>query len=192
VRQARNMNPGAMVAWKFQYPPTPELPADLSRVQLPGTQYYGPSDWSKPVPWDRPYNGQLWTASPDPAAAIHYDRKVGRPKPGSIRLRVNGAPLGFAAGSGHTLHLDPDQTYRFSMWIKTRGKAKGCIQAAETLFRCGDGPIHTSKKVGPNAPWTRVDVSVTGRQDEVPFACLSVCAEGKGDVWFTDPCFEPV
>jgi hypothetical protein len=192
VKQAKAMTPGAMLAWKFQYPPTPELPADLTRVKLPGSRFYGPSDWSQPVPWDRPYNGQLWTASPDPAAAIYYDRKVGRKKPGSIRLRVDGTPISFNAGSGHTLHLDEGQTYRFSIWIKTRGNAKGYVQAAEALFRAGDRAIQTSKKVGPNSTWTQVQASVTGQKDEVPFAIPFLSAEGKGEVWFTDPCFEPI
>ncbi len=132
------MEPGAMLAWKCQYSPLPELPADLTRVELPGSPFLGRFDWSRPVPWDQPFNGRLWTASPDPAAAIHYDRQTGRSAPGSIRLRVEGPELGFAAGSGHTLHTEAGTRYRLSGWIRTRGQASGWLTLIDMLFRPGE------------------------------------------------------
>ncbi len=190
--RAEEMTPGAMLAWKFQYPPLPELPADLNGVQLPGSPFYGKSDWSTPVPWDRPYNGRLWTASPDPRAAIHYDRAVGRTTPGSIRFRVHGNTLAFAPGSGHTLHTDPGVVYRGSVWIKTRGDATGWLELPEVLHRMGDRPVHGSAKVGPNSDWHRVEVTYTARGDDAPFVDTVLRAEGSGEVWFTELAFDAI
>lgn len=191
VDKADFMRPGAMLAWKFQYPPTPELPADLSRVELPGSPFYGASDWSKPVPWDAPYNGRLWTASPDPAAPIHYDRGMGRTRPGSIRMRVEGAERGFWPGSGHTLHTDGGVTYRASVWIRTEGSATGWLDVCDTRFRTGDGNHLRSEPVGPDSDWTRVQVELTARGRDAPFAETMLFASGTGKVWFTELCFEP-
>jgi aminoglycoside 3-N-acetyltransferase len=192
AERATLMRPGAMLAWKFQYPPTPELPLDLARVELPGSPFYGASDWSRPIPWDEPYNGRLWTASPDPAAAIHYDRVVGRGKPGSIRLRPAGERLEFAPGSGHSLRIEEGVRYRYSAWIRTAGPVRACIRGCDLLFRCGDGRSFESAVVGPDSNWRRVSVEFTGRGDDAPHAETILCAEGEGEAWFTDLAFEPV
>lgn len=192
VTQAALMKPGAMMAWKFQYPAIPELPADLTAVELPGSPFYGAADWSRPVPWDAPFNGRLWTASPDPRAAIHYDRTSGRNAPGSIRLRAAGEELAFSAGSGHTLHTDAGVRYRFSAWLRTRGQARGWITASDMLFRLADGRHYDSAQVGPDCGWTYVEAEFVARGDDAPFADLSLHAAGTGDVWFADTAFEPL
>lgn len=192
VADAALMTPGAMLAWKFQYPPTPELPADLTAVALPGSPFYGPADWSRPVPWETPYSGRLWTPSPDPCAAIHYDRTVGRRAPGSIRLRVSGPELGFTAGSGHTLHTEAGVRYRFSAWIRTRGQASGWLTAHEMLFSLAKSRSHATVRVGPDCDWTRVETEFVACGDDAPFADLVLHADGTGEVWFTDPAVEPI
>jgi hypothetical protein len=192
IADAQYLDCGAMLAWKFQYPRLAELPDDLTRVELPGSPFYGKADWSVPVPWDKPYNGRLWTASPDPAAPVHWDRTAGRERPGAIRLRAAGGKLAFSPGSGHTLHTEEGTTYRFSIWIKTAGDAHGWIEAAEILFHPGDSPSHPSPKVGPDSDWTYAEAAFTARGDDAPFADTVLCAEGNGQVWFTGMAFEPV
>jgi len=192
IDRAADLDCKAMLAWKFQYPALAELPDDLTGVEVPGSPFYGPSDWSKPIPWDRPCNAMLWTASPDPAAAIHYDRTVGRDRPGSIRLRAEGSGLSFGPGSGHTLHTEAGQTYRLSAWVRTEGEATGWVTAAEVLHRLGDSPMHETAHVGPDSDWTRVEATYTARGDDAPFAIPLLCAEGNGQAWFTDLAFEPI
>lgn len=193
VAEARMMTPGPMLAWKFQYPAITELPDDINGIALPGSPFYGRSDWSTPVPWDKPFAGRLWTASPDPRADIHYDRAVGHEMPGSIRLRARGTPIRFAPASGHSLHTEAGKSYRFSIWIKAEGEAKGWIEAAETLFRCGDtGRIHRSPVVSAGTQWRQVATTFTACGDEAPFVETLLCAEGPGQVWFADMEFAPV
>ena len=192
ARRATLMTPGAMLAWKFQYPPIPELPADLAGVELPGSPFRGAFDWSRPVPWDRPFNGRLWTASPDPRAAIHYDRTVGHGVPGSIRLRADGGELAFGPASGHTLHTEAGQRYRFSGWIRTRGQVTGWIAACDMLFRLGDGREFASPQVGPDSDWTRVAAEFVARGDDAPFADTILHARGVGEVWFSELAFDLV
>ena len=189
AERAEFMRPGAMAAWKFQYPRTPQLPESLDRVALPGSPFSGESDWSVPIPWDEPYDGRLWTASPDPAAPIHFDRETGHGRPGSIRLRVNGDALGFAPGSGHTLHTEDGKTYRFSIWAKTEGAATGWIEAWEILFRRGDRDFHASAAVGPDSDWTLLETTFTAKGDDAPFADTVLQAKGTGKVWFSDMVF---
>lgn len=192
VDNAAWLETGPMVAWKFQYPATPELPADLSRVELPGSPFYGKADWSTPLPWDKPFNGQLWTASPNPDAAIHYDRTVGRERPGSIRLRPDGERIVFGPGSGHTLHLDEGTRYRYSVWVRTRGATQARIAAWKTRFRNGDQGECASATLPGDSDWTELVAEITGGGDDIPFANLTLQAEGKGEAWFTDLAFERV
>ena len=193
VHEAAWMTPGALLAWKFQYPPTAELPPNLARVALPGSPFEGAADWSQPVPWDQPYRGQLWTASPDPAAAIHYDRAVGHDGPGSIRLRVSGGErLVFSPGTGHTRHLEAGTRYRYTMWIRTAGAVHAWIECHETLYRPADVATLPSQRVGPDTAWTQVEVMLTARGDDAPFAITAIAAEGQGQAWFADMVFSPV
>ncbi|MBN4074129.1 hypothetical protein JYT61_01060 [bacterium AH-315-E10] len=180
------MKPGAMLPWKFQYPPTPELPRDLSRVELPGSPFYGPSDWSTPIPWDEPYNGLLWTASPEPEAAIHYDRTNGFSSKGSIRLRVDSNDAFFSPGSGHTLHLDEGVRYRASIRIKTEGDVRAHMDFIELLFNLATSSSNKTEIVGPDCDWTLVEVECIGKGDDFPFATPTLQAEGTGMAWFCD------
>ncbi len=187
VERARLMTPGAFLAWKFQYPALAELPEDLARVALPGSPFYGPSDWSRGIPWDAPYNGRLWTASPDPAAAIWFDRQAA-----AIRLRVAGEPMEFRPSSGHTLHTDAGVTYRFCARIRTAGGVRARIKLLDMLFRPGDGRSFESATVGPDSDWTPVQAELTARGDDAPFAETLLCAEGCGEAWFADVSFTAV
>lgn len=187
VEQADFMKPGAFLAWKFQYPLTPELPEDLAGVALPGSPFYGPSDWSRGIPWDVPYNGRLWTASPDPAAAIWFDRQAA-----AIRLRVTGESVEFRPSSGHTLHTDAGVTYRLCARIRTAGGVRARIKLLDMLYRPGDGRSFDSATVGPDSDWTPVQAEMTARGDDAPFAETLLCAEGCGQAWFTDISFTAV
>jgi hypothetical protein len=190
--RAAPMTPGPMLAWKFQYPPLAELPRDLTGVELPGSPHYGTSDWSRPVPWDRPYDGVLWTPSPLPEAAIHYDREVGRTAPGSIRLRVADEKRSFRPGSGHTLHLEAGVSYRLAAWIRTEGRVRAWVEGLDLLFNPGSGERHASPAVGPESDWTEVAVEFTGRGEEAPFGERLLVAEGTGRAWFTELSFLPL
>lgn len=190
VERAQDLEHGPMLAWKFQYPAIPELPDDLQGVQLPGSPFYGRSDFSEPVSWDRPFAGRLWTASPCPEADIHYDRSEGPDRPGSIRMRVEGDDKTFAPRTGHTLWTDECHTYRLSAWIKTQGDCEGWVSALETRFRHGDVASHESRRVGPDSDWKRVETEYTARGEEAPFADTVLHAEGQGCVWFADLAFE--
>lgn len=119
------MEPGAMLAWKFQYPPLLELPADLTRVE--------------------------------------------------------GPKLGFAAGSGRTLHTEAGTRYRLSGWIRTRGQASGWLTLIDMLFRPGDGHSFPSAVAGPDADWTYVEAQLVGRGDDAPFADIVLHAQGPGE-----------
>ena len=134
----------------------------------------------------------LWTTSPDPAAAIHYDRAVGREKPGSIGLRVENNSINFGPGSGHTLHVEEGVQYRYAMWLKTEGAARGWIEVLEVLFRTADGEPRPSVKGGPDSEWSHVEIEFIGRGEDAAFACTRICAEGAGQVWFTDMTFGPI
>jgi len=191
LEKATHLDPGPMLAWKFQYPALPDLPPDLNQVELPGSPFYGESDWSVPVPWDRPYEGRLWTASPDPRSDIHWDRTIGRAKPGSIRLRPTAKPMCFFPGSGHTVHTDKGKRYRLRAWIRTHGNATGWIESVEMLYNLGTSPArHTSEKVGPNREWTKVETTFVARGDDAPFVENLLNATGDGEVWFTDFAFD--
>jgi hypothetical protein len=190
VQGAALMKPGAFLAWKFQYPATPELPDDLRGVALPGAPFHGPADWSRGIPWDAPFNGRLWTASPDPAAAIHFDRQAGARTPGAIRLRVAGERLEFAPGSGHTLHTDAGATCRLSAWVRTEGQVRAGLKLLDLLYRPGDGRTFASATLPADSDWTRLETEFTARGDEAPFADTVLCAEGTGQAWFSDLVFE--
>lgn len=193
VGRATDLDYGPMLAWKFHSLPLPPLPADLTRLELPKSPFYGPSDWSAPLSWDEPYNGRIWKVSPEPSAPIHYDRTVGRTKPGSIRLRPSGGEKLSISPSGHTLHTDSGTTYRGSVWIRTQGAVAAWLETPEILFSRGNRPNHLSVEVGPDtADWTQVTVELVAQGDEAPFADTVLCAQGEGQAWFSDLCFEPL
>lgn len=193
VRRAADLDYGPMLAWKFHVLPMPPLPADLTRLELPKSPFFGASDWSTPLSWDEPYNGRIWKISPDPTAPIRYDRTVGRTKPGSICLRPAAGETLSITPSGHTLYTDGGVRYRGSVWIRTEGAVHAWLETPEVLFsRGGDRPNHVSPEVGPNAGWTQVRVEFTAQGDEAPFADTVLCARGDGQAWFSDLCFEPL
>ncbi len=187
IQEARLMTPGAFLAWKFQYPPITQLPDDLTGVALPGSPFYGTSDWREPIPWDAPYNGRLWTASPDPAAPVHYDRAAG-----AIRLTVSGQPIELRPGSGHSLYTRAGQTYRLTARIRTEGQVRAGLKLLDLLYRPGDGRCFESDSLGADTNWTQVSVEMTARGDDAPFAETILWADGHGRAWFRELAFTPI
>ena len=70
--------------------------------------------------------------------------------------------------------------------------AWGWIEVLEVLFRTADGEPRPSVKVGPDSEWSHVEIEFIGSGEDAAFACTRICAEGAGQVWFTDMTFEPI
>ena len=186
---AEDMVPGPMLAGKFRSRAIPVLPSNLSGIQLPGSPYFGPADWQVPIPWDGPFDGQMWMASPDPAADVYYCTDDGHPTDGSIRLAPAGDLLVVTPGSGHLRRIEANTTYLFTMWIRTEGRTEAWIECQETLYAPGDKARHRSESIGTDSPWTQVTTTVTGRGDDAPYAVTAICATGHGHAWFSGMSF---
>lgn len=187
---AKPMPARSFQAWKYQYPPLRQIPEDLTKVPMPGSPFYGDFDWSRPVSWDRPFNGQLWTASPLPESPIYWDPKIGYDGDGSIRLRAKHEAIFFTAASGHTLHLRQGRKYTFSGWIKTEGEVSGRIEAREMLYSPWSRvKKHLSRIVLSNSTWTKVSISFLAKGEDYPFVALFIHAKGTGSACFSKMAF---
>jgi hypothetical protein len=60
------------------------------------------------------------------------------------------------------------------------------------LHRPGDRPSHTSETVRPDGEWRRVELFLSGGDEEHPFGDTVLGADGEGEVWFDEMCFEPL
>lgn len=193
LEDAEDLRPSSFLAWKFQYPAIPELPDNLAKTELPGSVFYGKSDWSKPVPWNETFNGNVWTASTDEHAAIYWDRQTGCGKPGSIRLRVRDEPIVFSPSTGHTLHLRERRKYHLSAWIKTEGQASGWIDVREMLFTPWQNTIsHCTERIPGDRDWIKVETELESKGEDYPFATIMLNADGHGSVWFSELAFEEI
>jgi len=185
---------GPMLAWKFQYAPHEgPIGKDLNRIELPGIETYGTLDMNTPVPWDRPFFGQLWTPSNHPDADLFYDTDCGHAGQRSLRIKVDGKAKSFCPGSGPTMHTEEGRQYRVGAWIRTEGDVTAWVEGNEILFNTWN-PVtrHATPSVGAQSDWTWVETAYVARGDNAPFAAFFICAEGTGLAWFDELTFVAV
>ncbi|MBI2193967.1 MAG: hypothetical protein HYU36_18475 [Planctomycetes bacterium] len=192
-REAKELEFGPMLAWKYQYAPSRgPIGSDLTRAELPGILPGVSGDFSVPVPWDRPFFGQIWTASSHPDADLYYDPEIGHRGRRSIRVTADGGEKRFCPGSGPTFHTEAGRSYLLRAHIRTRGDVRAWVEANEVLFNSWKSiESHPTVKIGPDSDWTPVEASYVARGDEAPFVSIFLVAEGRGMAWFDDLSFCP-